>query len=167
MLMVQKKLTIGGFCDALVNGFKDMLYIMMLLIAAFVLQEFNDALGLTPYVIGLVEPIMSPALLPVISFIVVAGLAFCTGSFWGVAAITLPIIVSLSATLDVNIYLAIATVVCGSVFGSHACFYSDAVTVTCASTGIKNMEYAKTAVPLILVPAGLSIIGFIIMGFVF
>lgn len=167
MLMVQKKLTIGGFCDALVNGFKDMLYIMMLLISAFVLQDFNDALGLTPYVIGLVEPIMSPALLPVISFIVVAGLAFCTGSFWGVAAITLPIIVSLSATLDVNMFLAVATVICGSVFGSHACFYSDAVTITCASTGIKNMEYAKTAVPLILVPAGLSIIGFIIMGFIF
>ena len=167
MLMIQKKLTIGGCCDALINGFKDMLYIMMLVIAAFVLQDFNDALGLTPYVIGLVEPIMSPALLPVLSFVVVAALAFCTGSFWGVGAITLPIIVSLAASLDANIYLAIATVICGSVFGSHACFYSDAVTVTCASIGIKNMEYAKTAVPLILVPAGLSIIGFIIMGFVF
>lgn len=166
MLFVQKKLTLGGFCDAIVEGFKDMLYVTMLVLAAFVLQDFNDVLGLTPYVIETVQPIMSPAVFPVIAFLVVGALAFCTGSFWGVAAISFPIIIPLALALDVNVFLAIGAVAAATSFGSHACFYSDAVTVTAAATGIKNMDYAKTALPLIGVPFVLGIIAYAIIGFI-
>lgn len=166
MLFPQKKLTLGGFCDAIVGGFGDMLYVTMLVLAAFVLQDFNDALGLTPYVIDSVTPILSPALLPAVTFIIVGALAFCTGSFWGVAAISFPIILPLALALDVNPFIAIGSVAAATAFGSHACFYSDAVTVTCAATGLKNMDYAKTSLPLIAVPFGLGIIAYLILGFV-
>lgn len=166
LLFPQKKLTLGGFCDAIVKGFGDMLYVTMLVLAAFVLQDFNDALGLTPFVIESVAPIMSPALFPMVTFIVVGALAFCTGSFWGVAAISFPIILPLAIALNVNPFLAIGAVAAATSFGSHACFYSDAVTVTCAATGLKNMDYAKTALPLIGVPLVLGIIAYLIMGFV-
>lgn len=166
MLFVQRKLTLGGFCDAIVEGFKDMLYVTMLVLAAFVLQDFNDVLGLTPYVIETVQPIMSPAVFPAIAFLVVGALAFCTGSFWGVAAISFPIIIPLALALDVNVFLAIGAVAAATSFGSHACFYSDAVTVTAAATGIKNMDYAKTALPLIAVPFVLGLIAYLIVGFI-
>lgn len=166
MLFIQKKLTLGGFCDSIVTGFKDMLYVTMLVLAAFVLQDFNDVLGLTPYVIETVQPIMSPAVFPVIAFLVVGALAFCTGSFWGVAAISFPIIIPLALALDVNVFLAIGAVAAATSFGSHACFYSDAVTVTAAATGIKNMDYAKTALPLIGVPFVLGCIAYLIIGFI-
>lgn len=166
MLFIQKKLTLGGFCDAVVEGFKDMLYVTMLVLMAFVLQDLNDVLGLTPYVIETVQPIMSPAVFPVIAFLVVGALAFCTGSFWGVAAISFPIIIPLALALDVNVFLAIGAVAAATSFGSHACFYSDAVTVTAAATGIKNMDYAKTAIPLIGVPFVLGLIAYIVIGFI-
>lgn len=166
MLFPQKKISLGGFCDAIVGGFGDMLYVTMLVLAAFVLQDFNDALGLTPYVIDSVTPILSPALLPAVTFIIVGALAFCTGSFWGVAAISFPIILPLALALDVNPFIAIGSVAAATAFGSHACFYSDAVTVTCAATGLKNMDYAKTSLPLIAVPFGLGIIAYLILGFV-
>ncbi len=165
MLIPQRKLSLGGFCDAIVGGFNDMLYVTMLVLMAFVLQDFNDALGLTPFVIENVEPIMSPALFPAITFVVVGALAFCTGSFWGVAAISFPIIIPLALALDVNPFLAIGAVAAATSFGSHACFYSDAVTVTCAATGLKNMDYAKTSLPLIAVPFVLGLIAYLIVGF--
>lgn len=166
MLMVQKKLTLGAFCDAIVGGFKDMLYVTMLVLMAFVLQDFNDVLGLTPYVIETVQPIMSPVIFPLITFLVVAALSFCTGSFWGVAAISFPIIIPLALALDVNVFVAIGAVAAATSFGSHSCFYSDAVTVTAAATGIKNMDYAKTSIPLIMVPFALGCIAYLILGFV-
>ncbi|MBP3384730.1 MAG: sodium:proton antiporter [Firmicutes bacterium] len=166
LLFVQKKLTLGGFCDAIVEGIKDMLYVTMLVLMAFVLQDLNDVLGLTPYVIETVQPFMSPAIFPAITFLVVAALAFCTGSFWGVAAISFPIIIPLALALDVNVFLAIGAVAAATSFGSHACFYSDAVTVTAAATGIKNMDYAKTALPLIGVPFVLGLIAYVIIGFI-
>ncbi len=166
MLFIQKLMSLGQFCDHIVGGFKDMLYVTMLVLAAFVLQDFNDALGLTPYVIDSVAPILSPALFPAITFIVIAGLAFATGSFWGVAAISFPIILPLAMALQVNPYMAIGSVAAATAFGSHACFYSDAVTVTCAATGLKNMDYARTSLPLIAVPFVLGVIAYLILGVV-
>lgn len=166
MLFAQRLMTLGQFCDHIVGGFKDMLYVTMLVLAAFVLQDFNDALGLTPYVIESVEPILSPALFPAVTFLVISALAFATGSFWGVAAISFPIILPLAMALGVNPYMAIGAVAAATAFGSHACFYSDAVTVTCAATGLKNMDYARTALPLIAVPFALGIIAYLILGIV-
>lgn len=166
MLIPQRKLSVKQACDAIVGGFGDMLYVTMLVLMAFVLQDFNDALGLTPYVIETVQPIMSPALFPAVTFVVVGALAFCTGSFWGVAAISFPIIIPLALALNVNPFLAIGAVAAATSFGSHACFYSDAVTVTCAATGLKNMDYARTALPLIAVPFVLGLIAYLIVGFI-
>ncbi len=166
MLFPQRKMTLGQFCDSFVNGFKDMLYVTMLVLAAFVLSNFNDALGLTPFVIESVTPIMSPTLFPVITFIVVALLSFATGSFWGVAAISFPIILPLSIAMGVSPFISIGCVAAATSFGSHACFYSDAVTVTCAATGIKNMDYARTSIPLIMVPFGLAIVAYLILGII-
>lgn len=166
MLFIQKLMTLGQFCDHIVGGFKDMLYVTMLVLAAFILQDFNDALGLTPYVIDSVAPILSPALFPAVTFLVIASLAFATGSFWGVAAISFPIILPLAIALGVNPYMAIGAVAAATAFGSHACFYSDAVTVTCAATGLKNMDYARTAIPLIAVPFVIGILAYLVLGIV-
>lgn len=166
MLMLQRKLKLGQFFDCIFAGFREMQYVTILVIAAFILQDFNDALGLTPFVIESVEPILSHSLFPVVVFFVIALIAFATGSFWGVAAISFPIILPLAAAMDVNISLAIGTVTAATAFGSHACFYSDAVTVTAAATGIRNIDYARTALPLIAVPFSLAIIAYLILGFV-
>jgi Na+/H+ antiporter NhaC len=166
MLIAQKKLKIGEFADSIVGGFKDMAYVTILVMLAWVLQAFNDLLGLTPWVIESVEPILSPALLPMIAFIVVGALAFATGSFWGVAAISFPIILPLAKAMNVDIFLTIGVIAGATAFGSHACFYSDAVTVTAAATGIRNIDYAKTALPLICVGAVVSVIIYGILGFV-
>jgi Na+/H+ antiporter NhaC len=152
--------------DAIIKGFTDMVYAIMIVIAAFILQQANDALGLTPFVIDSVAPILSPMILPAITFIIVGLLAFCTGSFWGVAAISFPIIVPLAQSLDVNTLLACGAVISGAVFGSHTCFYSDAATLTSAATQIKNIDYARNVIPLIAVPFVLGIIAFLIAGFV-
>lgn len=166
LLVIQRIITIGQMMDGIVNGFKDMLYVTMLVLIAFCLATLNDELGLTPFVIDSVAPIMSPKLLPVIAFIVVAALSFATGSFWGVAAISFPIILPLAQALDVNLFLAIGTIAAATSFGSHACFYSDAVTVTCAATGIKNIDYARTAIPLIMVPFAFAIVAYLITGII-
>ena len=165
-LFPQKLLTLGGLWDSLVGGFQDMLYVTMLVLSAFILQSVNDALGLTPFIIDAVAPILSPMLFPVVTFIVIALLSFATGSFWGVAAISFPIILPLALALGVNPFVAIGTVAAATSFGSHACFYSDAVTVTCAAVGLKNMDYARTAIPLIGVPFVLALIAYLILGII-
>lgn len=167
MCLAQRLIGFGKIIDYTIDGFKDMLYVTMLVIIAFVLQDFNDVLGLAQYVINGVVPVMTPVagLFPAVIFFVVGLLAFATGSFWGVAAICFPIAIPLAQALDSNIFLTTGAVVAATAFGSHACFYSDAVTVTVAATGLKNIDYAKTAIPLIAVPFAVAIVFYLILGF--
>ena len=166
MLKVQKIFTLWQCVEKVVLGFKDFFYVTVLIIAAFLLQDFNNELGLTEYVIQNVTPLLSPAVFPAIIFIVVAALAFGTGSFWGVAVISFPIVLPLAVALDVNLYLTVASVATATAFGSQACFYSDSVTVVSAATGIKNMDYARNALPLIAIPVALTVITNLIFGFI-
>ena len=166
MLLIQKRMKLGDLVSKVILGFSDMFYVTALVIFAFVLQDINDALGLTPYVIEGVTPILSPALLPLIVFVVVSALAFSTGSFWGVAAISFPIVMPLAVDMGVSPFLTIAAVSTATAFGSQACFYSDSVTVVAAATGIRNMDYAKNSIPLIAVPFVLAMAANLIFGFI-
>jgi Na+/H+ antiporter NhaC len=167
LYLPQRLMKASEFGDTAVNGFKDMVLVLAIVCSAFFLQQANDALGLTPYVIEQVQPILSPGLLPAISFLIIGVLAFATGSFWGVAAIAFPIIVPLAETMDVSVLIACGAVISGAAFGSHSCFYSDAVTLTCASSQIQNADYARTVLPLLVLPLALGVIAFLIVGFAF
>ena len=162
----QRLMNFAEFSDSVIDGFKDMILVLGIIVAAFFLQQANDALGLTPYVIDSVKPLLSPALLPVASFIIISFLAFATGSFWGIAAIAFPIIIPLAQSMDVNIFLSSAAIISAAVFGSHTCFYGDAVTLSCASSQVKNMDYAKTSIPLVAVPAVIGIVLFLVFGMI-
>ncbi len=162
----QRLMNFNEFCDSTIEGFKDMILVLGIIVAAFFLQQANDALGLTPFVIDSVQSFLSPALLPVVTFIIIAFLAFATGSFWGIAAIAFPIIIPLAQSMDVSVFLASAAIISAAVFGSHTCFYGDAVTLSAASSQIKNIDYAKTATPLIIVPAVIGIVLFLIFGMI-
>ena len=164
MYLPQKLMKPSEFGDVCVDGFKEMVLVLAIVCAAFFLQQANDALGLTPYVIEKVEPILNPTLLPAITFLIIGLLAFATGSFWGVAAIAFPIIVPLAASMDVNILVACGAVISGAAFGSHSCFYSDAVTLTCASSQIQNSDYARTVLPILALPFALGVAAFLIIG---
>ncbi len=162
----QRIMKLSEFFETTINGFKDMILVLGIIVAAFILQAANDALGLTPYVIESVEPILSPALLPMLTFIIVGLLAFTTGSFWGVAAIAFPIIVPLADSMGVSMLLVAGAVISSASLGSHTCFYGDAVTLTSASTQIRNNDYAKTVLPIIALPFVLGCIAFLVAGII-
>ncbi|MEW5784369.1 MAG: Na+/H+ antiporter NhaC family protein [Bacillota bacterium] len=161
----RRLMSFGEFFDSFMNGFKEMIPVLAIIVAAFFLQKANEGLGLTPYVIESVEPLLSGVFLPAVTFVIVAFLAFSTGSFWGVAAIAFPIIVPLAQSMDVNLLLASGAIISAASFGSHSCFYGDAVTLSCVSSQIENIDYARTVIPLIMVPAVLGIVLFLIFGF--
>lgn len=165
LYLPQKLMKVAEFCDVAFKGFTSMSFVTGLVLTSFILGAANERLGLTPYIIEKVEPLLSPALLPVISFILVAFLAFACGSFWGIIAIVAPIIIPLALAMECNVLLVGAAIVSGTVFASHTCFYADAVTLISAGTQIKNTDYAKTSIPLTAIPVVLSCILYLIFGF--
>lgn len=167
LYIAQKLITAAEAFDAICKGFEEMFVVTALVMSAFVLQNANDELGLAPFVVNSVVNVISAPLLPVIAFVLLMVLGFVTGSFWGMAAVCFPIMLPLAQALDANIYLIIGAVIAGCAAGSATCFYGDSVTLTCGLTKIRNIDYLRSALPMLIPPIVVTVIIYIAAGFIF
>ena len=167
MYLPRKKIAPNEFFSVLVKGFADMLPTLVLLVLAFLLQKVTEQLHMTDFIINITKPLLTGSLFPLITFILVAALCFATGSFWGMSAVVAPIVFPLGAAISANPVLIMAAIISGGAFGSHACFYCDATLLSSNSAGIDNMEHAVSQFPYVAIAAILSILGFLICGFIF
>jgi Na+/H+ antiporter NhaC len=161
-----------GICSAekfsteAVRGFKNMLYPLFLMFLAFVFADVNDQIGFTSYVINSATPLMSPATLPVLLFLILGVTEFITGTNWGMYIIALPIVIPLAMNVGADVSLCVASVLSAGVFGSHICFYSDATVLTSAACGCDNFKHALTQMPFGFLAAGISAVAFLVAGLV-
>ncbi len=161
----RKKMSITQFCDLAMHGFCNMIPTVAIIFFAFVMQEAMTDIGIATYVINAVTPFMSAALFPAITFIIVALLNFSTGSVWGIPAIVVPIILPLALSIGANPLVVMGAVVSGATLGSHACFYSDATVLTSSCCKMENMDHALSQLPYALIAAVVSVVGYLICGF--
>lgn len=162
----QKLVGFSQAFDAICRGFEEMFVVTAIVISAFVLQNANDELGLAPFVVNSVVDIINAPLLPLIAFVILMLLGFVTGSFWGMAAVCFPIMLPLAQALDANLYLTIGAVIAGAAAGSATCFYGDSVTLTCGILKIRNIDFLRTALPMLVPPIIVTMIVYLVAGFV-
>lgn len=165
LFLAQKLVTAEEFADLSIRGIKNMLFPLVLVVLAFVFAEANEQIGFTTYVIESAAPVMSPALMAAVVFVVLGITEFITGTNWGMYVVALPIVIPLSQQIGADPILVVAAVLSAGIFGSHICFYSDATILTSAATGCDNFEHAVTQLPYGLVAAGLAALAFLVAGF--
>lgn len=164
-ILLVRILDMNDTFNTVLDGFKMMIEPLAVLVAAFMLKDVNDALGLAAYVVATIQPVLTPELLPAAIFATMGLVSFMTGSNWGVFVIILPIVTSLSNGLGADTTLVIGATLSASTFGSHACFYSDATVLTAQATGTTAMQHALTQIPYALIAAAISVVGFLLLGY--
>ena len=161
-VLVQRLMPPPRIFDTMLEGFKSMLLPLGTVVAGFMLKEVNDQLGLASYVIGTVEPVMTPLLLPLVTFITMALIAFATGSFWGIFAVAMPIVIPLAASVEADMALVIGALISASAFGSHTCFYGDSTVLSAHGSGCGVIEHALTQLPYAALAAAFASIAFLV-----
>lgn len=151
--------------DTIIDGFKTMIEPLGVLVAAFILKDVNDVLGLAEYVVDTMQPLLTPESLPAVVFASMALVSFMTGSNWGVFVIVLPIVTALTNNLGADMMLVIGATLSASTFGSHACFYSDATVLTAQASGCTPFQHALTQIPYALIAAMITIVGFLALAY--
>lgn len=167
LFLGQNLMTAEEFTDITLQGIKNMILPLMLMVLAFLFAEINDQIGFTEYVITNAATVMTPVIAPLIIFIVLTLTEFITGTNWGMYIIALPIVIPLSADIGANTTIVVAAVLSAGVFGSHVCFYSDCTILTSSATGCNNFDHAFTQAPLGLLAAVASAVLFLISGILF
>lgn len=162
----KKIMGMDEFMNNIVAGFGDMIQVLIMLLVTFVLKEVCAQMGMTQYIIHVVQPYLIPAVFPAMVFILGAVLAFTTGSDWGMSTMIVPIVFPLGQMLGSNPILIMAAVISGGTFGSHACFYADATLLAAKSSGISSMEHALSQIPYVMIACVISTLGFVITGYV-
>ena len=158
-ILATKMMDMHDTFDTIIDGFKTMVEPLGVLVAAFILKDVNDVLGLAPFVVQSMEPLLTPELLPTAVFLSMAVVSFMTGSNWGVFVIILPIVTALATSLDADMPLVIGATLSASTFGSHACFYSDATVLTAQASGCTPFQHAITQIPYALIAAAIATAG--------
>jgi Na+/H+ antiporter NhaC len=163
--LAQNLMSAEDFTDVTLQGIKNMILPLLLVVLAFMFAEVNAMIGFTAYVIQTASQVMTPQLMPLVLFLVLAFTEFITGTSWGMYIIALPIVVPLSELVGGSTTLAVAAVLSAGVLGSHCCFYSDCTILTSSATGCNNFNHAFSQMPLGLLAGVIAAIGFAIAGF--
>ena len=99
-----------------------------------------------------------PEVAPALIFIISSFIAFATGTSWGTFAIMISIGVPLSMAVDANIYLVIAAVLGGGVFGDHCSPISDTTLIASVASGCDHIDHVRTQLPYALFTGGITVI---------
>nr|WP_310782779.1 Na+/H+ antiporter NhaC family protein [Candidatus Palauibacter polyketidifaciens] len=157
-------LPVRAALDTTMAGVLTMIVPLATVFGGFLLKEVNDGLGLTAYLIETVEPLMTPWLLPAVTFLTMSLVAFATASFWGIFAVAIPIVLPLADSVGADMPLVIGALISASAFGSHTCFYGDSTVLAARGSGCGVVEHALTQLPYALFAAGLAATGFLLLA---
>ncbi|MBR9859513.1 Na+/H+ antiporter NhaC family protein [bacterium] len=152
-----------------VEGFKKMIPAILILVLAWSLAEVTNIMGTANFVSGVMEGRVNIVLLPALTFVISALIAFATGSSWGTMAILYPVIITSSWKLGVEAGIAemdnyqyllnvISSVLAGSVLGDHCSPISDTTILSSLATECNHISHVKTQMPYALTVGSVSIV---------
>jgi Na+/H+ antiporter NhaC len=169
LTLLQKIMNLHQTMDAMMRGFKTMLGAIMILILAWSLAKVTEHMHTADFITGLLLSIdLHPALVPAITFVLAAIVAFSTGSSWGTMAILYPLMLPASWHLSMEsglshdqtlmiFYNVVSTVLAGSVLGDHCSPISDTTILSSLATSCNHIDHVKTQLPYALTVGGVSV----------
>ncbi len=162
---VKRKINLTAFTEESFKGMGEMIQMALLMVMAFAIGSLCNELGTGNYVASLTAKWIYPPLIPAIIFITSCVIAFSTGTSWGTFAIMLSIAIPVSLELDINIYVMTAAVLGGGVFGDHCSPISDTTLIASVASGSDHIDHVRTQLPYALISGTMSILFYLIAGF--
>ncbi|MBR4147594.1 MAG: hypothetical protein IKU00_06890 [Bacteroidales bacterium] len=160
--LLRRKVKFGKIMEASVEGFKSMFNAVVILTMAWAIALVTKDMHTAEFVSQLlVRWSLSPALVPVITFVLAALIGFSTGTSWGTMAILYPLILPASwllcqdqgMTMDATLpifYNVVASVLAGAVMGDHCSPISDTTIMSSLASQCDHLKHVSTQMPYAL-----------------
>lgn len=165
----QKLMSLHQSVNAAIGGFKTMLSAIIILVLAWSLALVIEDLHTADLLTSIMSDNVSPYLVPTITFLLAAVVAFSTGSSWGTMAILYPLMLPASwaictaSGLDAETTLSIfhnvvACVLAGAVLGDHCSPISDTTILSSLASSCNHINHVKTQMPYALTVGAAAIL---------
>ena len=166
MCVAEKVLTVDQAISEMFKGMSHMLPIAFVLLFGFTMGSIVKSLDTGAYLSSLFQQLLSPALLPALTFLIALLISFATGTSMGTMAIMAVISLPMAYDMGASIPLVAGAMFGGSIFGDHCSPISDTTIMTCSTTGCDIIDHVKTQSPYCIGIAVVSFILYVIFGFV-
>lgn len=169
-MWAQRVDTIRGLVQTALAGMKGVMAAVVILALAYCINTVSSEMRTAAYVVELTREWMSPALVPVLAFVLSGFIAFATGTSWGTYAIMVPITLPLAIQYDAGsvgtlTLASFAAVAGGGVFGDHCSPLSDTTVLSSLGSACDHMDHTRTQLPYALVVGLLVAVFYLWVGF--
>jgi Na+/H+ antiporter NhaC len=163
---VQGIMNLKEMVDLTLKGIAGLMPLAILMMFAFAISSLcRYHLHTGEYVAEIARGWLSPSLVPFIIFVVSCFIAFSIGSSWGTFGIMLAIAIPMAQEMNANVYIAIAAVMGGGVFGDHCSPISDTTILSSMASASDHIDHVKTQLPYAMIAGGTAAILYLVVGF--
>ncbi len=127
-----------------IKGAESLVYISIVLVLAWSLSSVTKDIHTADYLASIISGSVSPMYFPMIVFVLGALISLSTGSSYGTFAILMAIAVPVGFELNASMYLTIAAVLSGGLFGDHVSPISDTTVLASAGAECSHLAHVTT-----------------------
>ena len=161
-----RSLTLQQGLSAWVSGLQRMVPAALILLLSWSFQRICDAdhLNTAGFLMEIGQPRVTVEWVPLVAFLAVGLTSFIVGSSWAALPLALPLFISVTHALLVDLNEAspthplllatIGAVIGGTVFGHHCSPISETTVLSSASTSCSHLDHVLTQLPYALTVAG-------------
>jgi Na+/H+ antiporter NhaC len=165
ILVADARVGLEPISDAIFEGFKMVMFPVAVLSLAWSIGAVSQAMGVGPYIVGIAEGIISPAMLPAIIFVSAVLISFSIGTSWGTMGILFPVAIPLAHSLGAPLPSAIGAILTGALFGDHCSPISDTTVLSSMFAASDHVDHVNTQIPYALLAGSIATLLFLASGY--
>ena len=127
-----------------IKGAESLVYISIVLVLAWSLSSVTTDIHTADYLASIIGGTVAPMYFPMIVFALGAVISLSTGSSYGTFAILMSIAVPVGFELGASMYLTIAAVLSGGLFGDHVSPISDTTVLASVGAECNHLNHVTT-----------------------
>ncbi len=175
VLVMAQGESLSAVTSSWVDGARSLVLAVMILILAWSIGAVCKDLHTGDYVVTMTRGLLSPRLIPALTFVSAGVIAFSTGTSYGTMAILIPILLPLVFSLSgeagfedaTTRTLALATLAAtlgGAVFGDHCSPISDTTVLSSMAAGADHIDHVRTQLPYAATVASIALPCYVAVG---
>lgn len=163
LTMAHRSLNLKRTVETVVMGFKTMVPALMILIMAWSLAAVTEEMHTAEFLTQIMGETLAPWIVPTLTFVLAAFVAFSTGSSWSTMALVYPLVLPAVWGLCMDpeyayghgdamliFYNTVSAVLAGSVLGDHCSPISDTTILSSLASGCNHIDHVRTQIPYAL-----------------
>lgn len=165
LMLKHQKVSLSESLSTFIKGTESMVFVVVILIFAWCLSSVIKDLGTAATISALIGDTIPPAALPAIVFILGGIISIATGSSWGTFAILLTLAIPVAHNIDAPLYLTVAAVLSGGLFGDHTSPISDTTVLASIAADCPHVNHVTTQFYYAIITGSVSFAAYLVAGF--